>query len=218
MTLAAELNAMTESVRGQIPADAFATMEAANRRLAASGLVARALKAGDRMPDFELPDANGKRVRSVELRAKGPLLVSFYRGGWCPYCNLELKALQARLADIEARGATLVAISPQAPDHSLSTAQKQGLRFPVLSDAGNRVARSFGLVFTLEESLKPLYQAFGIDLAEHNGEASFELPVPATYAVARDGTVLEAFVDADYRKRPEPETIVRWLDSARVAP
>lgn len=214
MTLAAKLNAVTESVRGQIPADAFAAMESASRRLAASGLVDRALKAGGRMPDFELPDATGRLVRSIELRAKGPLLVSFYRGSWCPYCNLELKALQARLAEIEARGATLVAISPQTPDHSLSTAQKHGLRFPVLSDAGHRVARSFGLVFTLEENLKPLYKAFEIDLAGHNGDASFELPVPATYAVARDGTVLDAFVDADYRKRPEPEAIVHWLDAA----
>lgn len=218
MTLATELNAVTEGVRRNLPADVFAAMEAANLKLAASGLADRALRRGKRMPDFELPDANGRLVRSADLRANGPLLISFYRGSWCPYCSLELKALQARLDEITAKGATLVAISPQTPDRSLTTAEKNALRFPVLSDAGNRVARQFGLVFTLDASLRPVYQTFGIDLAAHNGDDSLELPVPATYAIARDGTVLDAFVDADYRKRVEPETILGWFNPvARAA-
>lgn len=215
MTLAAELNAVTENVRKQLPPETFAVMEAGNRKLAVSGLAERALKPGERMPDFELPDATGRIIRSADLRARGALLISFYRGSWCPYCNLELKALQARLGEIAAKGATLVAISPQTPDQSLTTAEKQCLRFPVLSDASNRVARQFGLVFTLDESLRPYYSAFGIDLVAHNGDDSFELPAPATYAVARDGTVLNAYVEVDYRKRLEPETILGWLDAAR---
>lgn len=214
MTLAAELNAVTESVRKQISPDAFATLEAGHRTLAASGVVERALRPGERMPDFELPDAAGRRVRSAELRAKGALLISFYRGSWCPYCNLELRALQARIDEIARIGATLVAISPQTPDRSLTTAEKEGLAFPVLSDAGNRVARQFGLVFSLDGTLRPLYEAFGIDLAAHNGDSSFELPLPATYAIAPDGTVLHAHVDADYRKRPEPDTVLRWIEQA----
>ena len=215
MSLAAELKAVTESVRQQAPAEVFSAMESANTRLAASGIVNKALLRGGRMPDFELPDTTGKMVKSTDLRKNGLLLVSFYRGAWCPYCNLELKALHERQAEIAAAGVTLVAISPQTPDYSLSTQQKHDLKFPVLSDQGNKVARQFGLVFTVDASLKPIYQAFGIDLKAHNGDASFELPVPATYLVARDGSVLEAFVNSDYRSRLEPEIVLAWIENAQ---
>ena len=214
MNLTAELRSVTESVRQQAPAAIFSTMERANTKLATSGLVDQALKRGDRMTDFELPDATGQIVRSVDLRKHAMLLVSFYRGAWCPYCNLELKALQERHTDIAAAGATLVAISPQTPDYSLTTQQKNDLRFPVLSDQGNKVARRFGLVFTVDENLWPIYQAFGIDLEAHNGDESFELPVPATYLVAQDGSVLESFVHTDYRSRLEPETAIIWIKNA----
>jgi peroxiredoxin len=214
MNLNAELKAVTESVRQQAPAEVFSAMEKANTKLATSSIVNKTLKRGGRMPDFDLPDATGKMVKSFDLRKHGLLLVSFYRGEWCPYCNLELKALQERHAEIVAAGATLVAISPQTPDYSLTTQQKHDLKFPVLSDLGNKVARRFGLVFTLDESLKPIYQAFGIDLKAHNGDESFELPVPATYLVAKDGSVLEAFVNSDYRGRLEPETALAWIEKA----
>ncbi len=212
MNLATELKAVTESVRQQAPAEVMTAMETATAKLAASGLTGKALKRGSHMPDFELPDATGNIVRSTDLRAKGALLISFYRGHWCPYCSLELKALQERLADITAKGVTLVAISPQTPDQSLTTQQKYELKFPVLSDSGNKVARKFGLVYTLDEGLRPIYQAFGIDLQAHNGDSSFELPVPATYLVDRKGTVLEAYVNVDYRERLPLETALSWLD------
>lgn len=215
MNLNAELKAVTESVRQQAPAEVFSAMEKANEKLANSGLEKRALQRGGRMPDFELPGATGKMVKSTDLRKNGLLLVTFYRGEWCPYCNLELKALHDRHAEIAAAGATLVAISPQTPDYSLTTQQKHNLMFPVLSDQGNMVAHRFGLVYTLDESLKPIYQAFGIDLRAHNGDESFELPVPATYLIARDGSVLEAFVNSDYRNRLEPETALAWIEKAR---
>ena len=215
MNLAIELKAVTEAVRKQAPKEVFSAMETATAKLAASGLTAKALQPGMRMPDFELPDATGKLVRSSTLRAQGPLLISFYRGHWCPYCNLALKALQERLADIQALGAQFVAISPQTPDHSLSTQQKHELKYPVLSDLGNKVAKQFGLVYTLDASLKPIYQAFGIDLVAHNGDSNFELPIPATYLVAEDGSVLESFLDVDYRKRLAPETALAWLERAR---
>ena len=215
MSLAAELKAVTEAVRQQAPAEVFSAMEKASAKLAASGIVNKALMRGGRMPEFELPDATGKIVKSTDLRKNGLLLVSFYRGAWCPYCNLELKALHERQAEIAAAGVTLVAISPQTPDYSLSTQQKHDLKFPVLSDQGNKVARQFGLVFTVDASLKPIYQAFGIDLKAHNGDASFELPVPATYLVARDGSVLEAFVNSDYRSRLEPEIVLAWIENAQ---
>ena len=212
MNLATELKAVTESVRQQAPAEVMAAMETATAKLAASGLGNKALKRGSHMPDFELPDATGKIVRSIDLRAKGALLISFYRGHWCPYCSLELKALQERLADITAKGATLVAISPQTPDQSLTTQQKYELKFPVLSDSGNKIARKFGLVYTLDEGLRPIYQAFGIDLNAHNGDSSFELPVPATYLVDKNGTVLDSYVNVDYRERLSLETTLSWLD------
>lgn len=215
MNLEVELKAVTESVRQQAPAEVFSVMEKAKTKLAASTLVKQALKRGDRMPDFELPDATGMTVKSSDLRKKGLLLVSFYRGEWCPYCNLELKALQERHAEIVAAGATLVAISPQTPDFSLTTRQKHDLKFSVLSDRENKVARRFGLVFTVDESLRPIYQAFGIDLKEHNGDESFELPVPATYLVANDGGILEAFINSDYRGRLEPQTALAWIEKAR---
>lgn len=215
MNLAIELKAITEAVRQQAPQEVFSAMKTATAKLAASGLTAKALQLGMRMPDFELPDATGKLVRSSALRAQGPLLVSFYRGHWCPYCNLALKALQERLTDIHALGAQFVAISPQTPDHSLNTQQKHELKYPVLSDVGNKVAKQFGLVYTLDASLKPIYQAFGIDLVAHNGDSHFELPIPATYLVAEDGMVLKSFLDVDYRKRLAPETALAWLEHAR---
>lgn len=215
MSLATELQAVTENVRQQAPENVFTTMEAATAKLAATGITDQALQTGQTMPDFELPDATGKSVSSSELRAKGLLLISFYRGNWCPYCNLELQALQARLDDITALGATLVAISPESPDQSLTTQEKFDLKFPVLTDTGNQVARQFGLVFTLDESLRPIYNNFGIDITTHNGDQSFELPVPATYLVAADGTVLNHFVDVDYRERLAPETALAWLQAAQ---
>lgn len=213
-SLAAELDAITAAVKRQAPAEIFSAMEAANAALAATGIAEKALRKGDRMPDFALPDATGQTLRSADLLARGPLVLAFYRGQWCPYCNLELKALQARLGDIAAKGATLVAVSPQKPDQSLSTQQKHALAFPVLSDANNALARAFGLVFAVSESLRPIYTNFGIDLVAHNGVETWELPVPATYVVGKDGVIVEAFINADYRKRLEPETVLAWLDGA----
>lgn len=212
MDLKQELLAVTANLRQQAPADVMALLDNTTQQLIDSGIAGRALQAGARAPDFALPDARGGVFRSADARAHGPLVVSFYRGLWCPYCNLELRALAAQLPALQARNATLVAISPQTPDNSLSTAEKLELPFAVLSDAGNAVARQFGLVFTLAEELKPLYAAFGIDLQSCNGDTSFELPLPATYVIAADGRIVGADVNADYRQRLEPSTVLSWLD------
>jgi peroxiredoxin len=210
-TLSSQLDAMRATVSTMAPAAALEAIDADAQRLQQSGLAQRALGAGQRAPDFVLPDATGKLVDIKALRARGPLVVSFYRGSWCPYCNIELQAWQQELAALQAMGATLIAISPQTPDASLTTAQKHALAYPVLSDVGNHVARQFGLVFTLHESLRPIYAAFGIDLPAHNGESSFELPVPATYVIDRDGTIAGAWVDVDYRNRAEPASVMATL-------
>ena len=215
MSLATDLKAITDSVRQQIPPEAFATIEAATAKLAESNLLSQSLQVGQTMPDFELPDATGSLIRSQDLRAQGLLLLSFYRGHWCPYCNLQLQALQAHLEDFATQGATLVAISPQLPDQSLTTQEKHSLKFPVLSDVGNLVARQFGLVHTLDQTLQPLFQSFGVDLEHHNGDTSFELPLAASYLVNQDGTVLESFVNVDYRERLTPETALTWLQRAK---
>jgi peroxiredoxin len=216
MTLSTQLQSVTAHVKSQAPADVVATMEAATALLVASGQLNKALRAGDRFPAFQLPGATGALVRSQELLARGPMVVSFYRGTWCPYCNLELAALQEHLGDFYAAGAQLVAVSPQTPDHSLTMAEKNALQYPVLSDAGNGLARALGIVFTLPENLRPIYQAFGIDLAVHNGDASFELPVPATYVVGTDGIITQAWIMADYRERVEPTAVLHALQNSVV--
>jgi peroxiredoxin len=138
-------------------------------------------------------------------------VVTFYRGEWCPFCNLQLRAYQRILPQIQSLGATLVAISPQTPDHSLSTVEKKELTFTVLSDVGNRVARAYRIVFTLEESIRPLYTTIGSDLPSFNSDASWELPMPATFLVAQDGTVRLAFVAEDYTHRLEPADLLDGL-------
>jgi peroxiredoxin len=212
MNLSAQLQQVTDQVRGMVSAEVFAQIESGNGEIAATGLEDRSLRIGSTLPAFELPNASGKTVRSAELLGDGLLLISFYRGQWCPYCNLELKALQAHLPQIEAADTQLVAISPQTPDQSLSTQQKNELAFHVLSDAGNHYAKQLGIVFSLPQSLRPIYQGFGIDLAAHNGDSSFELPLPATFLVSSEGCVLERFINVDYRQRLEPTTVLAWLD------
>lgn len=203
--------------RAKIPADQQTVMTKATEQLKQSGLVERSLGLGDRIPKFTLPNALNQPVRIQDVLAQGPVVISFYRGEWCPYCNLELRALQAIVPEIQEGGASLVTISPQTPDHSLSTREKNELTFEVLSDVGNGVARAFGLVFTLPEDLRPVYEGFGIDLPDHNGDRTFELPVPATYVVAPNGEIVYAFVDADYTHRAEPSDILEALKSLKVS-
>lgn len=209
----AELRAENQA---KIPAEFRAVMAQATKDLATSGILDQVRREGDRIPEITLPNAVGNPIRVQDLLAHGPVVISFYRGEWCPYCNLELRALQQALPDIQAQGATLVAISPETPDHSLSAAEKHELTFEVLSDVGNQVARQFGLVFQLPSELLPIYEKFGIDIAAHNGDESYELPIPATYVVDRNGTIVHEFVDADYTRRLEPIEIVEALTQIRA--
>ena len=210
-TLASHLEALTSSVRAQAPAPVLATIDDAIRRLTDSGVTDAVLRVGQAPPAFALPDATGRSVESKALLARGPLVISFYRGAWCPYCNLELQAWQRHLPELQTLGATLVAISPQTPDASLTLAEKHALAYPVLSDVGNRVARQFGIVFTLDASLRQVHETFGIDLSAHNGDSSFELPVPATFLVEGDGKIGGSWVAFDWRIRPEPSSVLARL-------
>ncbi|QDK31427.1 MULTISPECIES: peroxiredoxin-like family protein [Sphingomonadaceae] len=198
---------------GKIAPEIAAAMARADAELAATGIAGRALSAGQVAPDFILNDARGASVGLRDLLRTGPVVVSFYRGGWCPYCNLELRALQAILPQIVARGAGLVAISPELPDESLSTAERNALAFPVLSDTGLQVARDWGIAFDLAEELRPIYAQLGHALPERNGTAGWVLPIPATFVIASDRVVRLAFVDSDYRNRLEPAAVLAALDS-----
>ncbi|GAA5219028.1 peroxiredoxin-like family protein [Corallincola platygyrae] len=210
-SLHTELEAFKSQFQAQAPQDVQALMANATQALQDSGLADRALNVGQTLPDAELINAKGDTVQLSDLLKSGPLVVTFYRGGWCPYCNLELRAYQQHLAEIRDAGATLVAITPELPDASLSTSEKNELAFEVLSDVNSAYAKQLNLVFDLPEELRPIYKSFGIDVEAHNGDGQFALPLAATYVVGSDGNVASAFIDADYTKRQEPSEVVAAL-------
>lgn len=199
--LADRIAAFHDALAKQAPAELIGTIVAEIDGLVRDGAGASALAVGTQAPLFSLPDARGGDVSLARLTAEGPVVLVFYRGGWCPYCDLQLRAYQEVLPQIRAVGAQMVAVSPQTPDETLTTAEKKELAFPVLSDAGNAVARRFGLVFRVPPGLDAVHRGFGIDRARSNGDASNELPVPAVFVIGRDGRVVFRHVDADYRGR-----------------
>ncbi len=211
MNLQQAIDQQKSQTAAKAPREVLQTMQQATQSLKDAGIENNASKVGDKAPDFTLPNVKNEDIRLSDALKKGPVVLSFYRGGWCPYCNLELSALQQALPDIEATGAQLIAIAPQLPDHSLDSVQKHQLEFEVLSDVGNVVSRQYGLVFTLPESLRPIYEKFNLDIVAYNGDDSFELPMPATYVIAQNGDIIHAFVDADYTARMEPAEIVEVL-------
>jgi peroxiredoxin len=166
---------------------------------------------GDKAPDFTLPDATGNVVKLSEILDKGPVILTFYRGGWCPYCNMELRAYQQLMEDIKAAGAELVAVSPQTPDASLSTKEKNELDYFVLSDEGNKVADEYKLVYKLPPYLVDIYKEKGLDLEKANDSDSWTLPVSATYIIQQDGTIAYEYTKADYKDRVEPSEVVEKL-------
>ena len=200
-----------DAQRAKSPEAMSAIVDAQMAALVAGGILERSLKVGAHAPEFTLPDALGHPVSLAESLARGPVVLTFYRGEWCPYCNMQLHAYQAILPAITASGATMIAISPQTPDHSLSMAEKHELAFPVLSDVGNVVAQQFGLVFQYDAGTREFFANRGLDLARFNGDPSWKLPLPATYIIAQDGTIQLAFVNADFRRRLEPADLLAGL-------
>jgi peroxiredoxin len=195
------------------PSGRAALYEAKIEELRASFALEAAAGIGSIAPDFRLPNVKGHPVSLSDLLRHGPVVVTFYRGGWCPYCNIQLQAYQAALPQMTALGARLVAISPQLPEQSLATAEADELTFEVLSDVGNQAARRFGLVYTLPEELRAALRSNNKALPGINGDESWELPVPATYVIAQDGRIALSYIEIDYRKRLGPEAMLDALQS-----
>lgn len=182
--------------------------------VSASGIVESAKNVGSIAPGFTLKNALGKEVSLQGYLDKGPVVLVWYRGGWCPYCNLNLHYLQEALPQIQAQGANLIALTPELPDRSISTSEKNDLEFEVLSDIGNVVAKEYGVVFTLTDEVAKMYnKKFGLN--SYNGDTSNELPLAVTYIINTDGEIVYAFLDADYRKRAEPNDIIYFLEQMK---
>lgn len=196
-----------------LPAEQQEIVGKAFEALMASDTADAAIKEGDKAPDFTLPTVLNEELTLSDAFGDGPVVLSFYRGSWCPFCNLELNALQQRMDDIKACGARLIAVSPEIPDSSLTHAQKLGLEFDVLSDMHNRVAGDYGLIMDVHETLRPLYLEWGLDLPSANQDDSWQLPVPATYVIDRNGNIRAAHIDKNYTSRMEPDDIIKALRS-----
>jgi peroxiredoxin len=196
----------------QLPTDLLKALLSPIGQLIASGAAENALKEGAQAPDFTLPDARGNSVRLSHLLTQGSVIIAFYRGAWCPYCHLVLRAYQQALPQLQAWGASLIAISPQTLDLSLLIAEKMKLTFMVLSDVDNQVARQFGLVFTIDEAVRDAHKQVDANLPTFNGNDSWELPMAGTFLVDKSGTVRLAFVDPDFTRRLDLSVIIARLE------
>jgi peroxiredoxin len=196
------------------PSEIHPIMARATAELIASGQAERAINVGDRAPTFLLQDENNQPVSSVELLAKGPLVVTFYRGAWCPYCNMELQAINDVLPEIHALNGNVVAISPQTQPNSRKAVRNNQLSFPVLSDVKGETAAAFGLRFRLPDYLITLYSNLKNDLPLINDDPGWTLPMPARYVIGQDGIVLYAEVNPDYTQRPDPSELLPFLKQA----
>lgn len=211
MTLSEQTQKVKEEFIASQPEKVQGLIMNAFKDLMDSNLGEQALKEGDKALDFTLQNAKGGQTSLKELIQQGPVILNFYRGGWCPFCNLEFKALHDILPDIKALGAQLVGISPETPDHSMSTAERHQLQFEVLSDIGNQVAWQYGLVMEVHPDLHAYYLQWGFNLPEINGDDSFVLPIPATYIIDSKGTISTAYINKNYTERMEPDAIIQAL-------
>ena len=207
-----------ELIAKYVPAETQAIHSRAVAELKQKQLAANILPVGSKVREFQLSDHDGKSVSSSDLRAKGRLVLCFIRGRWCPFCVGQMEAMNLILPEIEQAGAILAVVSPQTMQQSFFMRDQHKLRFPLLSDAGNKVARQFGLIYRVPDEQKAIYQRSFVNLAFVNGDDSWELPIPATYIIDRDGTALYVSANEDYTERPEPGEIVSFLFSCKSLP
>lgn len=214
-TVTQELNDARNHFRGAvIPPEILEILDNETTMTMDSQILTSALKVGAIAPDFVLPNVSGDSIQLYELLGNGPVVITFYRGGWCPYCSIALRGLQRELKEFKALGAELVAISPELPDNSLTTAEKNGIEFQVLTDTGNKVAATFGVAVSVSKEVQEVYRGFGNSLDLINGVSGAEsLPAPSTFVIGKDKIVRLAFVDADYTKRLDPLDALKALRS-----
>jgi len=215
MSLTQKLDAFRADVESgtRIPSSVVEKLHRSTEELVASGQAERAKKAGDRAPSFALEDTDGRTINLADLLADGPVVLTFYRGVWCPYCNMELRALEETRSDIEARGAQLVAISMQTAPNSRKAIRENNLGFPILIDPHGTVADAYGLRFALPDYLIDTYKTvFKNDLAVINDDPAWTLPMPARYVIKQNGMIVYAEVNPDYTRRPEPTELLPVLD------
>ena len=206
-----ELAATAQHLANVLPTTASQTIDAGIAAVHAAGLAQHSLRAGQQAPGFTLPDASGQPVSLAVLLASGPVVLVFYRGNWCPYCNVQLRAYNQALASFNAFNATLVAVSPQTTDLTNLTAEEKELHFPVLSDLGNAVAKQYGLAYPVGDAVYNTLHGVGIDLAAFNGDDSGELPLTGTFVIAQDGIIAWAATEANFKQRPDPAVLLDAL-------
>ena len=211
MGLQSRLDTLKKEFTANVPDDALAIMNQETEKLIASDIVADAIKVGEILPNGHLKDVNNELVNLDQLIDGKPLVISFYRGGWCPYCVLELKGLEEVSSEIKALGANIIAMTPESVANVQETKEKNGVTFGVYSDEGSHYAKELGLVFTLPKVLQEIYLKFDIDVEKHNGESKFELPIPTTIIVKPNREIVYLFADGDYTKRSEPSAILDVL-------
>lgn len=205
---------LQEQLKGQVPSEILNIFLAYAEKLGDSDFAERAKKVGDIAPEFSLLDATGELISLRKYLKKGPVVLTFYRGNWCPWCNLQLNALQKILPDINEFGATIVAVSPQTPDNSLSMKEKHELSFPVLSDLGNITANEYGLAFEIDkEIIENAYKKINLLIPQFNGSVDWKIPTPGTFIIDQTGVIRSSHVNGDFRYRQEPTAI---LDALRL--
>jgi peroxiredoxin len=200
-----------EAIAKYVPAETRAIHERAVAELKRQYIAANILSISSKIPAFDLPDHDGKNVSSLQLLARGRLVLCFIRGRWCPFCVGQMEAMNLMVPEVEKAGATLAAISPQTVKQSFFMHDQHKLRFPLLSDAANNVASQFRLTYRVPDEQQALYRRTFVNLPYVNGDDSWELPIAATYVIDRDGTVIFASANEDYTDRPEPSDILRAL-------
>ncbi len=213
MTLQEKLDAFKADFEtNQAPPEAVEAFHRSTQELIDQGLADRALQVGDAAPQFTLLDSDGNQVSSKELLARGPLVLTFYRGNWCPYCNLELQALEEVVSNIRSRGASLVAVSQQSQKNSRISQRQNNLSFPIVTDKNGDLAELFGLRWSLQPYLTEVFKMFKVDLPVIHEDNKWTLPMPARYVIDRDGSIVYAEVNPDYTQRPEPSDLFPVLD------
>lgn len=212
-SLNASLQATASFLQTKLPETTTKIISEAKTNVEKQFDVKSTIQPGQKLPEFALSDASGVSVSSVDLLAKGPLLIVFYRGGWCPFCNLTLRAYQQRLEDFKARGVTLVAITPEQPDSSLSTVEKNELQFPVLTDDGLQLARKLNITWEQSKEMVDAVNGIGADLEKRHGNVSNDMVVPTTLLIDQKGVVRNIYAEADWLKRLEPQEAVDWVNA-----